>query len=102
MTFETPKLPEVKFSKNGYEIRSDILAMAKDLVNEDFHVKFNGWEIICHCMVSGLDALARTAPGRREIYNHELVVFDGGIKLGLSLQLQDVLAHVVNSTLIVG
>ena len=47
MTFETPKLPEVKFnqSKNGYEIRSDILAMAKDLVNEDFHVKFNGWEM---------------------------------------------------------
>jgi hypothetical protein len=45
MSFETPKLPEVKFSKNGYEIRSDILAMAKDLVKEDFHVKFNGWEM---------------------------------------------------------
>ena len=30
--FETPKLPEVKFNKNGYEIRTDILAMAKDLV----------------------------------------------------------------------
>ena len=43
--FQTPKLPEVKFSKNGYEIRTDILAMAEDLVNEDFHVKFNGWEM---------------------------------------------------------
>lgn len=43
--FNTPKLPEVKFNKNGYEIRTDILAMAKDLVTEDFHVKWNGWEV---------------------------------------------------------
>jgi hypothetical protein len=41
----TPKLPEVKFNKNGYEIRTDILKMAKDLVAEDFHVKFQGWEM---------------------------------------------------------
>lgn len=41
----TPKLPEVKFNKNGYEIRTDILAMAKDLAMQDFHVKFNGWEM---------------------------------------------------------
>ncbi len=43
--FETPKLPEVKFNKNGYEIRTDILAMAKDLVAQDFQVKFQGWEM---------------------------------------------------------
>jgi hypothetical protein len=43
--FEAPKLPEVKFSKNGYEIRTDVLAMAKDLVSQDFHVKFQGWEM---------------------------------------------------------
>jgi len=43
--FETPKLPEVKFNKNGYEIRTDILAMAKDLVAQDFQVKFQGWEL---------------------------------------------------------
>ena len=43
--FETPKLPEVKFNKNGYEIRTDILAMAKDLVAQDFAVKFQGWEM---------------------------------------------------------
>ena len=44
---ELPKLPEFKInqSKNGYEIRTDILAMAKDLVSEDFHVKFQGWEM---------------------------------------------------------
>ena len=41
----TPKLPEVKFSKNGYEIRSDILAMAKDTVMQDFQVKFAGWQM---------------------------------------------------------
>jgi hypothetical protein len=41
----TPKLPEVKFNKNGYEIRSDILAMAKDMVQQDFQVKFAGWQM---------------------------------------------------------
>jgi hypothetical protein len=43
--FETPKLPEVKFNKNGYEIRTDILAMAKDMVQSDFQSKFAGWEM---------------------------------------------------------
>jgi hypothetical protein len=45
MSFETPKLPEVKFNKNGYEIRTDILDMAKGLVSEEFHAKFQGWEM---------------------------------------------------------
>ena len=45
MSFETPKLPEVKFSRNGYEIRTDILAMAKDLVAQEYTYKYNGWEI---------------------------------------------------------
>ena len=44
-TFETPKLPEVKFSKNGYEIRTDILGMAKDLVQSEHSIKFHGWEM---------------------------------------------------------
>jgi hypothetical protein len=39
------KAPEVKFNKNGYEIRTEILEMAKDLVSQDFHVKFQGWEL---------------------------------------------------------
>jgi hypothetical protein len=43
--FNTPKLPEVKFNKNGYEIRTDILAMAKDMVQSDFAMKFQGWEM---------------------------------------------------------
>jgi hypothetical protein len=45
MSFETPKLPEVKFNKNGYEIRTDILGMAKSLVHDDFQSKFAGWEM---------------------------------------------------------
>jgi isocitrate dehydrogenase len=45
MSFETPKLPEVKFNKNGYEIRADILALAKDSVMEEYHMKFRGWEM---------------------------------------------------------
>ena len=45
MPIETPKLPEVKFNKNGYEIRTDILAMAKDLVQSEYSMKFQGWEM---------------------------------------------------------
>jgi len=43
--FQLPKAPEVKFQKNGYEIRSEILKMAKDLVAEEYHSKFHGWEL---------------------------------------------------------
>ena len=43
--FETPKLPEVKFNKNGYEIRTDILAMAKDMVQSEYSMKYQGWEM---------------------------------------------------------
>jgi len=42
---ELPKLPEVKFNKNGYEIRADVLAMAKDLVQTEYSIKFQGWEL---------------------------------------------------------
>ena len=47
MSFEMPKMPEFKVnqSKNGYEIRSDILKLAKEIVTEEFHIKFNGWEM---------------------------------------------------------
>lgn len=41
---EMVKLPEVKFNKNGYEIRTDILSMAKDHVEAEYHAKFAGWE----------------------------------------------------------
>jgi hypothetical protein len=42
---KVPALPEVKFNKNGYEIRSDILAMAKDMVQTEYSMKFHGWEL---------------------------------------------------------
>ncbi len=45
MSTELPKLPEVKFNKNGYELRTDILAMAKELEMNEFHVRFQGWEM---------------------------------------------------------
>lgn len=41
----TPKMPELKFNKNGYEIRADILAMAKDMVQSEYSMKFHGWEM---------------------------------------------------------
>ena len=43
--FQLPKAPEVKFNKNGYEIRTEILAMAKDLVAQEYTWKYNGWEM---------------------------------------------------------
>lgn len=43
--FTEMKAPEVKFNKNGYEIRTDILAMAKDLVQSEYSMKFQGWEL---------------------------------------------------------
>ena len=39
------KLPEVKFNKNGYEIRTEILEMAKDIVGQEFSYKWQGWEM---------------------------------------------------------
>ena len=45
MSDNTLKTPEVKFNKNGYEIRADILALAKDHVQGEFQAKFAGWEM---------------------------------------------------------
>lgn len=42
---QLPSMPEVKFNKNGYEIRTDVLAMAKDLVQTEYSTKFHGWEL---------------------------------------------------------
>jgi hypothetical protein len=45
MNTPLPKLPEVKFNKNGYELRTDILSMAKDIEMQEYQVKFAGWEM---------------------------------------------------------
>ena len=45
MSFDLPKLPEVKFNKNGYEIRTEVLAMAKDFLQNEYSTKFAGWEM---------------------------------------------------------
>jgi len=39
------KLPEVKFNKNGYEIRTEILGMARQLAEFEYTAKFQGWEM---------------------------------------------------------
>lgn len=40
-----PEMPEVKFNKNGYEIRAEILAMAKDFLAQEFTYKWQGWDM---------------------------------------------------------
>lgn len=37
--------PEVKFNKNGYEIRTEVLDMAKDLAITEFNAKFGDWQM---------------------------------------------------------
>jgi hypothetical protein len=43
--FKPMKVPEFKATKSGYEVRTEILGMAKDLVAQEFHYKWNGWEM---------------------------------------------------------
>ena len=37
-------MPKVSTNKNGYEIRTKVLELAKDNVWSDYHAKFAGWE----------------------------------------------------------
>jgi hypothetical protein len=43
--FNELKAPEIKFNKSGYEIRTNILQMAKELLVTEFQSKFQGWEL---------------------------------------------------------
>ena len=38
-------LPKVQFNKNGYEIRTNVLDMAKQFTEFEYSQKWNGWEI---------------------------------------------------------
>ncbi len=37
-------LPQVKFNKNGYEIRTQVLEMAKSYTEFEHSMKMSGWE----------------------------------------------------------
>lgn len=43
--FEPVKFPELKTSKSGYEIRAQVLQQAQDLLAQEFHFKWQGWEM---------------------------------------------------------
>jgi len=38
-------MPQVSYNKNGYEIRTKILEMAKDHVWNDYHSRFGAWSV---------------------------------------------------------
>ena len=40
----TPKTPEVKFNRNGYELRTEVLDMAKAFTEFEYSMKFAGFE----------------------------------------------------------
>jgi hypothetical protein len=78
-------LPEIKFNKTGYEIRTNILEMAKNLVSEEYHAKYMGWEIsqerdpVTNQIVTkvaapefpGLDKVLETAEKMYEFVNYK-------------------------------
>ena len=37
--------PEVKFNKTGYEIRTEVLDMAKDIALTEYNAKFGDWQM---------------------------------------------------------
>ena len=39
-------MPKITTNKNGYEIRTKVLEMAKDNVWSDYHAKFAGWSTL--------------------------------------------------------
>jgi enamine deaminase RidA (YjgF/YER057c/UK114 family) len=39
-------MPKITTNKNGYEIRTKVLEMAKDNVWSDYHAKFAGWSTV--------------------------------------------------------
>jgi hypothetical protein len=42
---QIPKMPEIKATKSGYEIRARILHQAQELVAQEFKFKWQGWEM---------------------------------------------------------
>lgn len=44
-TLKLIKQPEVKFNKTGYEIRTEVLGLAKELVEHEYNAKFAGWQV---------------------------------------------------------
>lgn len=38
-------MPDIKFTKSGYEIRADILKLASEQADAAFNAKFQGWQI---------------------------------------------------------
>jgi len=43
---KTPVLPEVKFNRNGYEIRTQVLQIANERLHQEFSHKWRGWETV--------------------------------------------------------
>jgi hypothetical protein len=44
-TLKMVKQPDVKFNKTGYEIRTEVLGLAKELVEHEYNAKFAGWQV---------------------------------------------------------
>ena len=68
---EAAKLPQVTINKNGYEIRTELLGMAKEFVQNDYYAKWGQFETSIHTEDDKLVTKVEmpTVPGVEQIMN---------------------------------
>ena len=68
---DAAKLPQVTINKNGYEIRTELLGMAKEFVQNDYYAKWGQFETSIHTEDDKLVTKVEmpTVPGVEQIMN---------------------------------
>lgn len=69
----------VNRNRNGYELRTDILGMAKDLVQHEYSMKLHGWEVSQHKDAEGKIVTTvemPTYPGLAEVLETAQKMYD--------------------------
>lgn len=54
--------PEIKKTKSGYEIRTELVSLAKDIALQEYNYKFNEWKMSQEKMANGSYAVTTTIP----------------------------------------
>lgn len=72
------KLPKVQFNKNGYEIRTEVLGMAKDFVTQDYYAKWGQFETSIQKEYNEIVAKVEmpTVPGLEKVMETAQAMYD--------------------------
>ena len=74
-------LPKVQFNKNGYEIRTEVLDMAKAFTEFEYSNKWMGWEVSAKRDEKTGQVLNKVdmpeIPGSKEVLESASVVYTG-------------------------